>query len=75
MSEKTGIIYTYLYNGIYLLLYMCYTNPLSFIELLMKSGIYDESFVTVLKTKGYYILKCQNLVKFWHFKTPPLPPA
>ena len=49
--EKTGLIYTKytsLYDDTYLLLGMCYTKPVSFINFHMVCCIYDEIFDTIL---------------------------
>ena len=54
-SDKTSLIarkYTHMYNGIYLLFCRCYSNSVSFIELLRIFASYMVKFV--LK---YYVQK------------------
>ena len=53
--EKTGLIYikyTYVYYGVYLLLYKSYPDSVSFIEFLRIFCMYDEICVGILCNKN-----------------------
>ena len=50
-SDKTSLIarkYTHVYNYIYLLFYVCYSNSVSFIELLRSFCIHGEACAKIL---------------------------
>ena len=49
--EKTGLIYTkytHPYYGIYLFIYVCYLNSVSFIEILRTFCVYGEMFSKIV---------------------------
>ena len=66
-SDKTSLIarkYTHVYNGIYLLFCVCYSNSVSFIELLRILCIHGEVYAKILCSEKE-LLNLKNSKLLW----------